>query len=204
MSNKISKFDIFMNGIIAENPTFVQLIGMCPTLGVTTSAKNGFAMGIASMLVLIASNVAISILKKAIPDKIRIPAFVVVIATFVTLVGMILKAYAPEIDNTLGLFIPLIVVNCLILGRAEAFASKNSVSDSFVDGVGMGLGFTLALTILGIVREILGNGSVFDINILGSGYKPALIMIMPPGAFFALGFIIAFIGVIKRKNKKNA
>lgn len=195
------KIDILKRGLISDNPIFVQLIGMCPTLGVTTSAINGFAMGLMSTLVLIGSNLVISIIKKVIPEKIRIPSFIVVIATFVTLIGMLLKAFLPELDKTLGIFIPLIVVNCLILGRAEAFASKNSPADSIVDGIGMGLGFTVALTILGIVREILGAGSVFGINILGAAYKPALIMILPPGAFFALGLIIGLINVMNKKKK---
>lgn len=195
------KLKTLTSGLIADNPIFVQLIGMCPTLGVTTSATNGFAMGLATTIVLLGSNVVVSALKKVIPDKIRIPSFVVIIATFVTVIGMMLKAFLPELDKTLGIFIPLIVVNCLILGRAEAFASKNSVSDSALDGIGMGLGFTLALTILGIVREILGSGSVFGVNILGAAYKPALIMILPPGAFFALGLIIGLINYMNKRKK---
>nr|WP_071062704.1 electron transport complex subunit E [Andreesenia angusta] len=192
---------IFKNGLLAENPTFVQLIGMCPTLAVTTGAINGLAMGLATTAVLIGSNVAISATKKVVPDKIRIPSFVVIIATFVTIIGMLLKAFLPELDKTLGIFIPLIVVNCIILGRAEAFAFKNSVANSAVDGIGMGLGFTIALTILGIIRELLGAGSVFGINILGAAYKPALIMILPPGAFFALGLIIGVINLINKRKK---
>lgn len=195
------KLTVFKNGLLAENPTFVQLIGMCPTLAVTTGAINGLAMGLATTAVLIGSNVAISAMKKIIPDKIRIPSFVVIIATFVTIIGMLLKAFLPELDKTLGIFIPLIVVNCLILGRAEAFASKNAVSDAAVDGIGMGLGFTVALTILGIIRELLGAGSVFGINILGAAYKPALIMILPPGAFFALGLIIGLINFMNKRKK---
>lgn len=195
------KLKTLTSGLIADNPIFVQLIGMCPTLGVTTSATNGFAMGLATTIVLLGSNVVVSALKKVIPDKIRIPSFVVIIATFVTVIGMMLKAFLPELDKTLGIFIPLIVVNCLILGRAEAFASKNSVSDSALDGIGMGLGFTLALTILGIVREVLGSGSVFGVNILGAAYKPALIMILPPGAFFALGLIIGLINFMNKRKK---
>ncbi|OHW62492.1 electron transport complex subunit RnfE [Andreesenia angusta] len=195
------KMTIFKNGLLAENPTFVQLIGMCPTLAVTTGAINGLAMGLATTAVLIGSNVAISATKKVVPDKIRIPSFVVIIATFVTIIGMLLKAFLPELDKTLGIFIPLIVVNCIILGRAEAFAFKNSVANSAVDGIGMGLGFTIALTILGIIRELLGAGSVFGINILGAAYKPALIMILPPGAFFALGLIIGVINLINKRKK---
>lgn len=197
----MKKTDIIKNGLIKDNPTLVQLIGMCPTLAVTTSAINGLAMGLATTVVLIGSNIVISLIKKIIPDEIRIPSFVVVIATFVTLIGMILKAYFPELDKTLGIFIPLIVVNCLILGRAEAFASKNKVSDSALDGLFMGLGFAGALTILGIIREIFGAGSIFGIDIFGANYQPALILILPPGAFFVLGLLIATITA--RKNKKE-
>ncbi|HBH12432.1 MAG: Electron transport complex protein RnfE [Clostridiales bacterium 38_11] len=190
---------IFRNGLIDENPTFVQLLGMCPTLAVTTSAINGIGMGVATTVVLIGSNLAISSLRKVIPDKIRIPAFVVIIATFVTIIDMFMNAYAYDLYKALGLFIPLIVVNCLILGRAEAYASKNAVLPSMVDGVGMGLGFTLALTLLGSVREILGAGSIFGFHLFGEAFKPALVMILPPGAFIILGLLIAGINVISRK-----
>lgn len=190
---------IFKNGLIDENPTFVQLLGMCPTLAVTTSAVNGMGMGFATTVVLLGSNLAISSLRKVIPDKIRIPAFVVIIATFVTIIDMFMHAYAYELYKALGLFIPLIVVNCLILGRAEAYSSKNAVLPSAVDGVGMGLGFTLALTLLGSVREILGAGSIFGFHLFGEAFKPALIMILPPGAFIVLGLLIAGINVISRK-----
>lgn len=186
---KLSK--IFKNGVINENPIFAQVLGMCPTLAVTTSAENGLGMGLATTAVLICSNFVISLVRKLIPSKIRIPAFIVVIATFVTLVGMLLKAYVPALDKALGLFIPLIVVNCLILARAESFASKSDPVKSIVDGVGMGLGFALSLTLLGAVRELFGNGSVFGMSLLGSTYKPALIMILPPGAFLALGLLLA-------------
>jgi Na+-translocating ferredoxin:NAD+ oxidoreductase subunit E len=194
------QLQIFKNGLINENPIFVQLIGMCPTLGVTTTAVNGLAMGLATTVVLLGSNLVISLMKKVIPEKIRIPAFIVVIATFVTLIGMLLKAFLPDLDKSLGIFIPLIVVNCLILGRAEAYASKNSAPFAVIDGIGMGLGFALALTILGLVREILGAGSIFGFNVLGAAYNPALIMILPPGAFFALGLII---GLINYRSKKK-
>ncbi|KXG77073.1 electron transport complex subunit RsxE [Thermotalea metallivorans] len=190
----------FMRGILHENPTFIQLLGMCPTLAVTTSAINGIGMGLATMAVLIGSNVVIALLKKFIPNKIRIPAFIVVIATFVTVVGLMMKAFVPALDRALGLFIPLIVVNCIILARAEAFASKNSVVQSAVDGIGMGLGFTISLTILGAVREILGAGSVFGKLVLGTAYQPALIMILPPGAFLALGLLLALYNwIVSRK-----
>lgn len=189
---------IFKNGLIDENPIFVQLLGMCPTLAVTTSAINGMGMGLASTAVLVASNAAISLLRKFIPSKIRIPAFIVVIASFVTIVGMVMEGYLPSLFKALGLFIPLIVVNCIILARAEAFASKNSVVSSIFDGLGMGLGFTMALTVLGSVREILGAGSLFGWA-LPFAFKPALIMILPPGAFLALGILLAIYNAVKSK-----
>lgn len=191
---------VFKNGIIDENPTFVQVIGMCPTLAVTSSAINGIGMGLSTALVLACSNIAISLLRKVIPDKIRIPAFVVVIATFVTIVQMILKAFVPALDQALGLYIPLIVVNCIILARAESFASKNGPIESAVDGIAMGLGFTLGLTSLGAVRELLGAGSIFGLSIFGASYQPALLFILPPGAFLTLGFLMAlFNKVVKKK-----
>lgn len=192
-------FKYLKNGLINENPTFVQLLGMCPTLAVTTSSENGMGMGLATTAVLIGSNIAISLLRKVIPDKIRIPAFVVVIATFVTIIDMFMHAYALDLYKSLGLFIPLIVVNCLILGRAEAFASKNNVGASIFDAIGMGLGFTIALTVLGSVRELIGAGSIFGYTIIGGAYKPALIMILPPGAFIALGLLIGLVNYISRK-----
>ncbi|MEF9990801.1 MAG: electron transport complex subunit E [Romboutsia sp.] len=191
---------IIKNGLIDENPIFVQVIGMCPTLAVTTSAINGLGMGLSTTAVLICSNLVISMMRKFIPAKIRIPAFIVVIATFVTIVGMLLKAFVPALDAALGLFIPLIVVNCLILARAESFASKNGPVASVVDGIGMGLGFTLALTVLGAVREVLGNGSLFGIVLFGSSFQPALLFILPPGAFLTLGFLLA--GFNKLRSKK--
>lgn len=187
------------NGIIKENPIFVQLLGMCPTLAVTTSALNGLGMGLATTTVLIGSNIVIASLRKLIPNKIRIPVFIVVIATFVTLIDMFMHAFALELYKSLGLFIPLIVVNCLILGRAESYASKNSVVPSIFDAIGMGIGFTLALTVLGMVRELLGSGSLFGATILGGSFEPALIMILPPGAFLALGFLIGLVNFISRK-----
>lgn len=191
---------IFKNGIIDENPTFVQVIGMCPTLAVTSSAVNGIGMGLSTAVVLACSNLAISLLRKVIPDKIRIPAFVVVIATFVTIVQMVLKAYVPALDKALGLYIPLIVVNCIILARAESFASKNKPVESAADGLGMGLGFALSLTVLGSIREILGNGSLFGFTLFGASFQPALLFILPPGAFLTLGFLLA--GFNKLKDKK--
>lgn len=187
------------NGLIKENPIFFQLLGMCPTLAVTTSAENGLGMGLATTAVLILSNVAISMLRKVIPSEIRIPSFVVVIATFVTIVGLLMEAYVPALFAALGIFIPLIVVNCLILARAEAFAFKNGIGASFLDGIGMGLGFTLSLVLLGSVRELFGAGSIFGINLLGAGYKPAIMMILPPGAFLTLGLLLAVNNAIKAK-----
>jgi len=189
----------FTNGLIKDNPVFVQMLGMCPTLAVTTSAVNGLGMGMATTAVLTAANVVISLMRKFIPDKIRIPAFIVVIASFVTIVGMMMEGYVPALFSALGLFIPLIVVNCVILARAEAFAFKNGVVNSLLDGLGMGLGFTLALTILGAVRELFGAGSVFGFSVFGAAYKPALIMILPPGAFLALGLLLAGMNVMNAK-----
>ncbi|MBU5307615.1 electron transport complex subunit E [Clostridioides mangenotii] len=191
---------IFKNGLIDENPTFVQVIGMCPTLAVTTSAINGLGMGLSTALVLLCANVFISIMRNIIPDKIRIPAFIVVIATFTTIVGMLLKAYVPALDAALGLYIPLIVVNCILLARAESFASKNGAIASAVDGISMGLGFSVALTILGAVREILGNGSIFGWAPFGASFQPILIFVLPPGAFLTLGFLFA--GFNKLMGKK--
>ena len=188
---------ILTNGIIKENPTFVLLLGMCPTLATTTSSINGMSMGLATMFVLICSNIVISLIKNLTPDKVRIPVFVVVIASFVTILQMCLKAYLPEINKSLGLFIPLIVVNCIILGRAEAFACKNGPLASLFDGVGIGLGFTLGLTLLGTVREILGAGSVFGLPLLPETCN-ILLFILPPGAFISLGYLIAIINNIKK------
>lgn len=193
---------IFTNGILKENPIFFQLLGMCPTLAVTTSAENGMGMGLATTAVLIASNIVISLIRGIIPNKIRIPAFIVVIASFVTIIGMVMEGFTPALFSALGLFIPLIVVNCLILARAESFAFKNGVFNSALDGLGMGIGFTLALTILGAVRELFGNGTIFDVSLLGAHFKPALIMILPPGAFLALGLLLALNNVIKAKQEK--
>ena len=182
---------IFIRGVLKENPVFVMLLGMCPTLGVTTTAYNGLGMGIATMFVLIMSNIVVASIKNLIPDKVRIPAYIVVIASFVTIVEMILEAFVPVLYDQLGIFIPLIVVNCVILGRAEAFASKNNVLNSIIDGLGMGLGFTLALTLLGSVREILGNGSIFNLMIFGENANTVLLFILPPGAFITLAYLSA-------------
>ena len=179
------------NGIIDENPIFVLMLGLCPTLGVTSSVENGLGMGFATLFVLVCSNLVISLLKKVIPNKIRIPVFIVIIASFVTIVDMIMNAYFQALYVKLGLFIPLIVVNCVILGRAEAFASKHGLFPSFLDGIGMGLGFTLSLALLGSVRELFGNGTILNFPVFGANFKPALLMILPPGAFITLGCLVA-------------
>ncbi len=197
----MSRIKTLTNGIIKENPVLVLLLGMCPTLGVTGSAINGMGMGLAATAVLICSNMAISLLKNVIPDKVRIPAFIVVIASFVTIVDLSMGAYLPELYAQLGLFIPLIVVNCIILGRAEAYASKNTVIDSALDGIGMGLGFTFALTLLGSIREMLGAGAIFGHKFIPESADGMLLFIMPPGAFIALGFLIAFVNVLKNRKK---
>ncbi|MGM9779137.1 MAG: electron transport complex subunit RsxE [Prevotella sp.] len=190
-------FKIISNGIIKENPTFVLLLGMCPTLATTTSSINGMSMGLATMFVLVCSNIVVSLIKSLTPDKVRIPVFVVVIASFVTILQMCLKAYLPEINKSLGLFIPLIVVNCIILGRAEAFACKNGPVASLCDGIGIGLGFTLGLTLLGTVREFFGAGSIFGFTLLPETYN-ILLFILPPGAFISLGYLIAIVNKLKK------
>ncbi len=195
----MSVFKNFTNGLLKENPTFVLVLGTCPTLAVTTAAINGIGMGAATTFVLVCSNVMIAALKNLIPDKVRIAAFIVVIATFVTIVDLVMKAYTPDLYKTLGIFIPLIVVNCIILGRAEAFAQKNNVFPALLDGLGMGIGFTLAITLMGSIREILGNGSVFDIRLVSQEARTILIFILPPGAFITFGYLIAIMNSIKRK-----
>ena len=197
MMNK--KNSVFLNGLIYENPTFVQLLGMCPTLAVTTTLKNGFGMGLSATAVLVMSNILISLLRKIIPDKVRIAAYIVIIATFVTIVQMVLEAYVPALYGSLGIFIPLIVVNCIILARAEAFASKNSVLRSAVDGIGMGLGFTVALSIISAVREIIGQGTILGYTVYSGTFKPVTIISMPPGGFITLGILIAAINFIAKK-----
>ena len=193
----MNQFQNFTKGLLKENPILVMVLGTCPTLATTSSSLNGLGMGLATTFVLIGSNVAISMLSKFIPDKVRIPAYIVVIASFVTVVDLVMQAYVPDLYNTLGIFIPLIVVNCIVLGRAEAFASKNTVWSSFIDGFGMGLGFTLALGVLGAFREILGSGAIFGYKFLpGDGI---LVFILAPGAFIALGYMIALVNKIKQK-----
>ena len=193
----MSNLKILMNGIIKENPTFVLLLGMCPTLGTTSSALNGMSMGLATMFVLICSNIVISALKNLIPDMVRIPAFIVVIATFVTVVQMCMEAFVPALYASLGLFIPLIVVNCIVLGRAEAFAAKNGIIPSALDGLGMGLGFTLALTLLGAARELLGTGRLFSLPLMPEEYG-SLIFVLAPGAFIALGYLVAIVNKLRK------
>ena len=193
----MSNLKILMNGIITENPTFVLLLGMCPTLGTTSSAMNGMSMGLATMFVLICSNMVISALKNVIPDMVRIPGYIVVIATFVTVVQMCMEAFIPALYASLGLFIPLIVVNCIVLGRAEAFAAKHGVVASAFDGIGIGLGFTIALTLLGAIRELLGTGKLFNLTIMPEQFG-SLIFVLAPGAFIALGFLIAIVNKLRK------
>ena len=188
-------------GLIKDNPTFVQVLGMCPTLAVTTSVTNSIGMGLSTTAVLICSNFVISLLRKVIPSKIRIPAFIVIIASFVTIIEFLLKAYIPSLYSALGLFIPLIVVNCIILGRAEAYASKNSPIAAAFDGIGMGLGFTVSLTVIGCIREVLGTGTLMGYSVMPSFYTPATIMILAPGAFFTLGILMAILNTIKAKKQ---
>lgn len=188
-------------GLVNDNPTFVQVLGMCPTLAVTTSVTNSIGMGLSTTAVLICSNFAISLLRKVIPSEIRIPAFIVIIASFVTIIEFLLKAYIPSLYSALGLFIPLIVVNCIILGRAEAYASKNSPILAMFDGIGMGLGFTVSLTVIGCIRELLGAGTLMGYPLMPSFYTPATIMILAPGAFFTLGILMAILNTIKAKKQ---
>ena len=195
MANKA--INTFTNGLLKENPTIALVLGMCPTLATTTSALNGMSMGLATTFVLLCSNMVISMLKNVIPDKVRIPAFIVVIASFVTVVQLCMQAYLPALYSSLGLFIPLIVVNCIVLGRAEAFAAKNNVGLSALDGLGMGFGFTISLTILGAIRELLGTGKVFDIALYSDSYG-MLVFVLAPGAFIALAFVMALVNAIKK------
>lgn len=193
----MNNLKVLTNGLFRENPTFVLLLGMCPTLGVTTSAVNGMGMGLATAFVLVMSNLAISLVSNIIPDKIRIPSFIVIVAAFVTVVDMCMAAYMPGLHASLGLFIPLIVVNCIVLGRAEAFASKNKALPSILDGLGMGLGFTISLTALGAIREFLGSGKIFNLPVYNENYG-MLIFVLAPGAFIALGYLIALVNKIRK------
>ena len=199
----MNKLKIFLNGIFKENPSFVQLLGMCPLMAVSTSMTNAIGMGLTATVVLICSNAVISLLRKIIPGKIRIASYIIIIAGFVTMMQMLLKAFLPELDSALGVFIPLIVVNCIILARAEAFASKNGVLDSIFDGAGMGLGFTLGLSVIAFIREMLGAGQLFGINLFGEGFNGMNIMIMAPGGFLTLGLVIGIIQLIRIKKDEG-
>jgi electron transport complex protein RnfE len=191
MKKKTSLFQEFTKGIFSENPILIIMLGLCPTLAVSGSATDAFGMAMAFLVVMVCSNVAISALRRIVPSQIRIPVFITVISTFVTIVDYALKAYLPLLSRALGVFVPLIVVNCIVMGRAEAFASRNGVAASLMDGIGMGLGFTLIITLLGAIRELLGNGTVFGLQVLPAGYQPFLVFILPPGAFLVIGFLMA-------------
>ena len=204
MSNtKISKLQIFLNGLIKENPVLVLVLGTCPTLAISTSVVAAFGMGIAATVVLICSNMAISALRKIIPDSVRIPCYIVLVAGFVTIVEMVLEAYAYSLYKSLGVYLPLIVVNCIILGRAEMFANKNKVLDSAVDGIGMGLGFTFAITLLSVIRELLGNGTFFGLQVMPASYQPMGIMTQVPGGFITLGLLLILVNALSNKSKKK-
>lgn len=203
MNEKQSLQSVFFNGVVSENPTFRLVLGTCPTMAITTSAINGIGMGAAATFVLVGSNVVISLLRSFIPDQIRIPAFVVVICTFVTMVEMFMHAFVPSLYASLGLFIPLIVVNCIILARAEAFASKNGVLASAADGVGMGLGFTIAITLIGCIRELLGNGTLFGATVFGTAFEPMLLLILPTGGFIVFGLLLGVINLITTRVAKR-
>jgi len=194
----------FTKGIIKENPVFVMALGLCPTLAVSTSVQNAIGMGAAATFVLLCSNIIISLIKNFIPSKVRIPCFILVIASFVTIVDMVMEAYVPPLHKSLGIFIPLIVVNCIILGRAEAFASKNGVFKSMLDGLGMGLGFMLAIIVIASIREILGTGGIFNAKILPASYKPMIVAILPPGAFVTIGLLMGLLNILKNKKKSQA
>lgn len=193
----------FTKGLYKQNPVFKQALGLCPTLAVSNSVSSGLGMGIAATFVLLCSNVMISLIRKIVPVKIRIPIYIVVIATFVTIVDLAMAGFLPQLHKTLGIFVPLIVVNCIILGRAEAFAGKNNIGLSFLDGLGMGLGFTFALVLLGTIREFLGNGSLLGIPITGTSFEPVLIMILPPGAFLTIGFVLGFFNWLENRKAKS-
>ncbi|MBQ4619053.1 MAG: electron transport complex subunit E [Clostridia bacterium] len=203
MEERKSLGSIFLNGVITENPTFRLVLGACPTLAVTTSAINGIGMGAAATFVLIGSNVVVSLLRKFIPNNVRIPAFIVIICTFVTMVQLFMQAYLPSLYESLGIFIPLIVVNCIILARAEAFASKNPVLASAVDGLGMGVGFTLALTLIGMIRELIGSGTLFGLKIMGAGYEPMLLFVLASGGFLTFGILLGVINAITNYLKRD-
>jgi len=193
----------FTKGIYKENPVFKQALGLCPVLAVSNSVENGLGMGLAATFVLVCSNIIISLIRKGVPPKIRIPVYIVVIATFVTMIDLSMAGFFPALHKSLGIFVPLIVVNCIILGRAEAYAGKNNVGLSFLDGLGMGIGFTFALMLLGVIRELLGNGSLFGVPMLGAHFEPVLIMILPPGAFLTIGFVLGFFNWLENRRQSN-
>lgn len=194
-------FREFLKGIVKENPTFVLVLGLCPTLAVSISLMNGIGMGVAATFVLLGSNIIISMIKKLVPDKIRIPCFIVVIATFVTIIEMSMKAYSPALNRALGIYVPLIVVNCIVLGRAEAYAQKQTVLNSLFDGLGMGVGFTLALMLISGIRELIGSGKLFGFNML-KGFEPAFVLIMPSGALLVIGLLLGFFNILKSRRKR--
>lgn len=194
---------VFVNGVLTENPTFRLVLGTCPTIAVTTTAMNSVGMGLAATFVLVGSNVVISMLRNFIPNKVRIPAFIVVICTFVTVIQLLMQAFVPALYDALGVFLPLIVVNCIILARAEAFASKNPVLHSAVDGIGMGIGFTVALTLIGSIRELIGNGTLFGTQVFGAGYQPMLLLILPAGGFIVFGLLLALFNAVSMRASKG-
>ncbi len=194
---------VFSKGIYEQNPVFKQALGLCPTLAVTSSIENGLGMGLAATFVLLCSNLLISVIRQGVPNKIRIPIYIVVIASFVTVVDLAMAGFMPSLHKSLGIFVPLIVVNCMILGRAESFAGKNGVGLSLLDGLGMGLGFTLALVILGAIRELLGNGTLLGIPMMSSSFEPVLIMILPPGAFLTIGFVLGLLNWMENRRARQ-
>ena len=205
MAKKQNFLSVFLNGLIFENPIFALMLGMCPTLGITTAGSNGIGMGLATTAVLVCSNLFISLLRKFIPEKVRIPSFIVIIASFVTIIDLVMKAYLPDLSKSLGMYIPLIVVNCIIFARAESFAFKNPPVLSIADGLGMGLGFTFAITLLSIIRELIGNGTFFGMNVMPAGYQPMAIMLQVPGGFVTLGLLLVAVNAIRKlADKKSA
>ena len=204
MAKKQNFLSVFLNGLIFENPIFALMLGMCPTLGITTAGSNGIGMGLATTAVLVCSNLFISLLRKFIPEKVRIPSFIVIIASFVTIIDLVMKAYLPDLSKSLGMYIPLIVVNCIIFARAESFAFKNPPVLSIADGLGMGLGFTFAITLLSIIRELIGNGTFFGMNVMPAGYQPMAIMLQVPGGFVTLGLLLVAVNAIRKLAEKKS
>ena len=204
MAKKQNFFSVFFNGLIFENPIFALMLGMCPTLGITTAASNGVGMGLATTAVLVCSNLFISLLRKFIPEKVRIPSFIVIIASFVTIIDLMMKAYLPELSKSLGMYIPLIVVNCIIFARAESFAFKNTPVLSIADGLGMGLGFTFAITLLSIIREVIGNGTFFGVSVMPASYQPMAIMVQVPGGFVTLGLLLVVVNALSKLAAKKS